>query len=161
GQIRSDLNMKFNPEYNDATYSGNLAMTQFNIGKYSDADSLLGTISFDTKIEGTGLKTDELDAKLSGIVQQFQFNGYDYQNLNVDGSFTKKLFTGKLLINDENINLDFTGLVDFNNDLPVYDFHAKINNANLGRLGFIKDEYLLSTNLAMNMKGDNIDNFIG
>ncbi|MEO6168024.1 MAG: translocation/assembly module TamB domain-containing protein [Chitinophagales bacterium] len=161
GQVSSDINMKFNENYSNASYSGNLAMKQFNAGAYSGVDSLLGTISFDTKIEGTGLVVENLDAKMNGEVQQLQFNGYNYQHLMVDGTFTKKLFTGKVKMNDENLDLDFTGLVDLNQEMPVYNFHAAINNARLNKLQFTDSLYVLSSELDMNMKGDNIDNFIG
>ncbi|MEP7127477.1 MAG: translocation/assembly module TamB domain-containing protein [Chitinophagales bacterium] len=161
GQLSSDLNMKFNENYSSASYSGNIAATQFDIGNYANADSLLGTISFNTKVQGTGLRIDHLDAVMNGEVQQLQFNGYNYQHLIVDGTFTKKLFTGKVKLNDENLNLDFTGLVDFNDVLPVYDFHAAINNARLNNLHITDSAYVVSSQLDMNMRGDNIDNFIG
>lgn len=161
GQVSSDINMKFNENYSNASYSGNLAMKQFNIGTYSGADSLLGTISFDTKIQGSGLVVEDLDATMNGEVQQLQFNGYNYQHLMVDGTFTKKLFTGKVKLNDENLDLDFTGLVDLNQEMPVYNFHAAITNARLNKLRFTDSLYVLSSELDMNMKGDNIDNFIG
>jgi hypothetical protein len=153
--------MKFKNDYRDATYSGNLAMQQFNIGSYSGLDSLLGQITFDAKISGSGLKTDDVDASMTGTIRQFQFNGYNYQNINVDGSFTKKLFTGKLNMSDENLQLSFTGMVDYNGELPVYDFKASVRNARLNVLQFTDQPYTLSSDLDMNMRGDNIDNFIG
>ena len=161
GQISSDLNMKFNEKYENASYSGNLSMRQFDIGTYSGLDSLIGTISFDTKISGSGLVLDKLDAMMNGEVQQFTFNGYNYQHLLVDGSFKKKMFTGKIKLNDENLNLDFTGLVDLSQDIPVYNFHATIEEAKLHQLKFTDSLYILSTQLDLNMRGDNIDNFIG
>ena len=161
GTIKSDLNMKLNENYTNATYSGNLAMAVFNIGRYSGADSLFGTISFDVNVEGRGLKIEDLDTRIKGIVSQFQFHDYNYQNLSVDGLFSKKLFAGTLKVNDNNIALDFVGSVDLNGELPVYNFRANIENANLSKLQFTGKEYVLSTQLDMNMTGDNIDNLIG
>lgn len=161
GQVTSDLNMKFNKNYSNASYSGNLAMKQFNIGHYANADSLLGNISFDASVSGTGIRIDDLDATLNGVVQQLEFNGYNYQHLLVDGTFDKKLFTGQVKMNDENLDLDFKGLVDLNQELPVYDFHATVSNARLNKLKFSDSAYVVSSQLDMNMKGDNIDNFLG
>ena len=161
GQVSTDLNMKFNEKYTNASYSGNLAMNQFDIGNYANADSLLGAISFNAKITGTGLKIADLDASMNGEVQQLQFNGYNYQHLLVDGTFTKRLFTGNVKLHDENLNLDFTGLVDLNQALPVYDFQADITDARLNKLRFTDSAYVVSTHLNMNMKGDNIDNLLG
>ncbi|MBA2408090.1 MAG: translocation/assembly module TamB, partial [Chitinophagales bacterium] len=161
GVLRSDLNMKFNEVPGNATYSGNLAASQFDIGKYSGADSLLGTISFDAKLAGYGLTVTNVDATMEGNVSQLQFNGYNYKNIEVDGNFNKKLFSGKVALKDENVTVDFTGTVDLNNDLPLYNFHANIENANLQQLRFSKKYYKVATELDMNMEGDNIDNFIG
>jgi hypothetical protein len=160
GQLQSDLNMKLD-QADNARYSGSLVMTEFNIGRYSGVDSLLGTISFDAAISGSGLRFDNVDARMTGTVQQLVFNGYNYRNIEVDGSFTQKLFTGKLSMVDENVTLDFLGLVDLNDELPIYNFHADIRNANLDKLQFSEKPYQFSTRVDMNMRGDNIDNFIG
>jgi hypothetical protein len=161
GVLRSDLNMKFNDIAGNATYSGNLAASQFDLGKYTGADSLLGTISFDANLAGYGLTVANINASMEGNVSQFQFNGYNYQNIQVDGNFNKKLFSGKFALKDENVKVDFAGTVDLNQDLPVYNFNADIDNANLQHLRLSKNYYRVSTELEMNMKGDNIDNFIG
>lgn len=161
GQVSTDLNMKFNEKYTNASYSGNLAMNQFDIGNYANADSLMGVISFNAKIAGTGLKIADLDASMNGEVQQLQFNGYNYQHLLVDGTFTKRLFTGNVELHDENLNLDFAGFVDLNQSLPVYNFQAAITGARLNKLQFTDSAYVVSTQLNMNMTGDNIDNLLG
>jgi hypothetical protein len=35
-----------------------------------------------------------MNAKMSGVIRQFQFRGYNYQNAEVNGTFTGKVFTG-------------------------------------------------------------------
>ena len=62
---------------------------------------------------------------------------------------------------DENLHLDFMGMVDLRGTLPIYNFTAEIQNANLNKLQFTDKPYVLSTHLDMNMSGNNIDNFIG
>ncbi|MBA3648457.1 MAG: translocation/assembly module TamB domain-containing protein [Chitinophagales bacterium] len=161
GELTSDVNMKLNTRFDNATYGGHLIARDFNIGAYGGNDSLFGPVSFDALIEGEGLSLENIDAKLNGSISKLTFNNYQYQNILMNGEFQKKYFTGKVLMADSNIHLDFTGSVDLNQALPVFDFKALINNARLNELKLSRENYSLSTQIDINMTGNNIDNFIG
>lgn len=160
GQIHSDLNMKIGENY-AARYSGSLSSSGFNLGKFIGQDSLLGKVSMVSKIHGHGLKENNFRSNILAHIDRFDFNGYPYSDISVDGFFNKKLFTGKLLVRDHAAKLDFQGTVDFNDSLPLFNFYAKLDSAALQKLNFSSEDYLLSTELNIRMKGDRIDDMQG
>jgi len=51
------------------------------------------------------------NATVNGTVDQIDFNQYNYHNASVNGTLDKKLFNGSVKLNDENVKVDFAGLV--------------------------------------------------
>ena len=63
-----------------------------------------------------------MDSKLEGKVNSINVNGYEYQNIEVFGNVSDKVFNGKINVNDQNVKLDFTGLIDYSDELIDFDF---------------------------------------
>jgi hypothetical protein len=160
GQLNSDLQMKIAGN-NMASYSGEVSANKFNIGKFAEVDSLLGIISCNVKLNGSGLRASNVDATIIGQVDSLFFNHYLYKNIRLDGTFDKKLFSGKLLVNDKNVHLSFNGKVDFNNSLPNFNFIAQVDSANLLPLHFAGRNLILSAGMNLNIRGNAIDNLDG
>lgn len=159
GNLKSDLNMKLRGG-DRAIYNGNVSSSGFNLGKLLEND-MLGNIAFNARLSGSGLSLNNVNASVISIVHTFDLNGYAYKNIDVNGAFDKKLFTGKLTANDPNAVFDFQGTVDFNEALPRYNFYAAIEEARLKPLGFTTDDLVFSTNVSLKMSGDNFDNLQG
>lgn len=67
GQMNSDLQMKIGNN-NLASYSGEVSTNKFNIGKFAKAENVLGIISCDVKVNGSGLRASNVDASIIGQV---------------------------------------------------------------------------------------------
>ncbi len=159
GILVTDVNMKF-PDYLPTVYSGSLNTTGFDLGKFLDNDNL-GEISFVGKINGSGLSSKTLNAALDGTIHNLEFNNYTYQDILVKGSLAKKKFNGQLTSDDPNLKAQLDGLIDFSQGLPKFDFNAQIDQADLKKLNFIKDQLEFNGKLVFNFTGDDIDNFLG
>lgn len=153
GMVQTDLNMKLNKGI--PTYSGSVSTSNFDIGKIFKLDSTLGKVSFSTTISGTGFMLKDLNTKLISHIDKFEVLGYPYHNISVNGILDSKIFTGKLLVQDPNIYFDFQGKVDLQDSIPDYDFYAEVNNAKLDKLGFFIRPLTFSSNLNINLKGQN------
>ncbi len=153
GMVQTDLNMKLNKGI--PTYSGSVSTSNFAIGKIFQLDSTLGKISFSTTISGSGFMLKDLNTKLVSQIDKFEVLGYAYHNISVNGILDSKIFNGKLVIDDPNIQFDFQGKVDLQDSIPDYDFYAEIKNANLDKLGLISRPLTFSSNLNINLKGQN------
>lgn len=161
GTATGDLNMKL-PANKPAVYSGSLATQGFRLGEFLD-DRKVGAITFNGKVNGSGFSFNKnLDAKFDGQIRSVQYDGYNYQNITLKGGFKNKLFNGFASANDPNLKVEsLTGSIDFNGDLPVFNFDAKLNRADFKSLGLTKDDYALDGHFIFNFTGDNIDNFLG
>ena len=159
GRLVSDVNMKID-KAGVPSYSGNVKTYDFYLGQLLD-EKLLGRITADVKIKGRGTEIKNLTEKVSGDIKYIDFNDYRYQNVNINGVFEKKYFDGNLKINDRNVQLEFTGGVNLNPALPVFNFNATIRNAKLKALKLTKDSMKVDADFNTNFSGDNLNNIQG
>jgi hypothetical protein len=162
GGLSSDLSVRHDIQKDKEVYKGKLKSSSFDFGKFLGA-GLLGKTTMNVNIDGSGLSLEEITASLNGTVNSIEFNNYTYKNIAVEGDIAKQIFKGKLNVKDDNIDFDFIGNVDFTGKLPKLDFITTLNKADLSALHFVKTDKKtdLSTQLIINVTGDNIDNLIG
>ncbi|NNF01666.1 MAG: translocation/assembly module TamB, partial [Bacteroidia bacterium] len=162
GRVSSDINLKIDDDPSNSKYSGSVKTSEFELGTLTD-NSRLGKVSFDLELVGKGYSLKTVDATADGTIQQIQFNGYNYRNIKVDGNLGSELFTGEIVMNNSDLDLDFNGTIDFSQELPVLDFKAELSNALLQNLNLIDRDSLvsLSTVAELQVIGDKIDNVAG
>ncbi len=159
GRIVTDLNMKMDGN-GYPRYSGLVKAYDFNLGELLDRKDL-GRTTLTANITGSGFNVNSLQERIKGDIRYFDYNGYRYSNINVNGSFINKLFNGLVKVNDRNIKLDFNGSVDLKPKLPIFNFTASIRGANLHKLNFTKDTVQIDADLKTNFTGSNLDNIQG
>ena len=159
GTLVTNLNMKL-PDYGPSVYSGNINTDSFQLGAFLDNDNM-GRISFQGKINGTGLKTGTLTATLDGMINNLEFNGYTYQHIQVNGAVAKKKFNGELVATDPNLDAHLNGLIDFSQQQPKFNFEAEVGKADLTKLHFVTKKVEFTGKFKCNFTGDDIDNFLG
>ncbi len=153
GMVQTDLNMKLNNGI--PKYSGSVTTSNFNLGKIFNLDSTIGKASFTTTVSGSGIMLVDVNTSVVSHIDKLEVLGYPYRNISVNGILNSKVFTGKLLVNDQNIHLDFQGKVDLQDSIPIYNFYAEVANAHLNKLGFTSRDLTLSTNININLIGKN------
>lgn len=159
GRLASDINLKIGKD-NIPRYSGTLKAIDFNIGELFNT-SKLGRTSLTASINGKGFKMNDLQENVKTKIQYLEFNRYRYSNVDLDGTFSRKVFSGLVKVKDSNIDLDFNGKIDLNSEKPVYKFNASIVSANLKKLNFTKDTVRLDLDLVTDFSGNNLDNIEG
>ena len=162
GKLSSDLSLRRDETIKKEVYKGQLKSYNFDFGKFFDIPAL-GKVTANVNIHGSGLTLEEVAAKLDGTINSMELNSYTYKNMEVKGDAARRIFNGELSIKDENIDLDFSGKVDFTQKRPAMDFISHLNKANLVALHFTDSTKAsnLSTNLNVNVTGNTIDNLIG
>ncbi len=161
GNVSSKLKMNHIDQIENATYIGNVVMEQFKLGSFLDQKNI-DQVSLNFDIDGKGFSTKSLNSKASGRISKLWYNHYLYSNIVVNGNFKSPIFNGKVNINDPNLFMDFEGLVDFSKNEKKYDFHTKIDYANLNKLQFVKDSIsVFKGDIKMNISGNSLDNMIG
>lgn len=159
GVVTSDLNMKL-PEGSPPVYSGTLATDYFRLGQFLK-DSSIGAVALKGTVKGRGFQPNDRNTEIDGQILFADYKGYRYQNLQLKGRLDKKLFEGDASIDDPELSLTLNGLINFNDSIPVFDFKANVQNANLQKLKLTKDNIKFAGRARLNLSGDNIDNFLG
>lgn len=160
GAVNADINMKLR-NVNVPTYSGKLSSAGFNLGRFFNNKDL-GNIAFSGQVKGKGFDLDDLNADFNGTVNKLDYSGYTYQNITLNGTFVKNLFSGHLDMNDPNLKIsDLEGSVSLLGDKTEFNFSALLEKANLRQLHYTRENFSLAGNLNLNFAGNNIDDFLG
>jgi len=162
GEANLDAELGNVDDFKNAYYKGSVVFNQFNIGTVSATKSL-GNISADLTFEGRGFDAETVNTELSGNIDSFYFNNYNYQNINVSGVLKYPFFNGDLIINDPNLDMEFSGLIDASKEENHYDFEAIIEFAELNKLKlFTRDSVsVFAGKIKMQMDGTTVNDVRG
>ncbi len=160
GEVVTDIKINLN-EGNKPTYQGAIATRHFNFGKLIN-EPLLGDLSLNGKVKGEGFTLQSLKTNFSGKIDNIYFNKYNYQAINLDGSFEKNNFFGNLSIADSNLNIKYLkGKVVIEKDKATVNITSDIQHANLGAIHAIDKNIRFAGKLDMNFSGSDIDHVQG
>lgn len=161
GDVKSNLTMTDIDNIDNATYVGTIIMDEFDLGTFLERSDV-GKVSLNVDVDGKGFTEQYLDTKFSGDIHKIHYNKYTYSRIVVDGSFKKPFFKGEVYINDPNLFMDFEGSVNFSKKQYYYDFHTKVDYANLNKLNFVKDSVsIFKGDVVMKVSGNSLDNLQG
>lgn len=162
GQINTDLLFQEQGD-NQFHYSGNVATTGFDMGQFFNVNDL-DKASLDIAITGAGTNLKNLDAEAKGQIQSIAYKGFNYENIDLNGTFQNETFIGDIGIANNNLDLIFKGEVNINSKSPVSNFNLTVNKAKLAKLNLFnqKDSTTqISFTSSVNMIGFDIDQFKG
>ncbi len=161
GIIESDLRISDLDNIDNAKYNGNIILEGFDVGAMIN-DKTIGKVSLNLDVDGKGFTQKYLNTTFAGDVFQLKYNGYNYTKILVDGSFKQPIFKGKFYINDPNLFMDFNGILDLSKRENIYDFHTKIDYANLVKLNFVNDSIsVFKGDIIVKATGNSFDNLKG
>ncbi|MCX6256917.1 MAG: translocation/assembly module TamB [Bacteroidia bacterium] len=162
GVITSDLAMQKDSTGKKILYTGKLGITNFDLGELLE-NKLLGKFTMNADIKASQDKLNNFTANLNGKIDDAGFNNCDIHNVEIKGDLAGKRFSGFIYVKDRNLDLDFSGGLDFTDSVPKMNFTALVSHANLKRLNLYNGEggSDLSFLLKAVFSGDNIDNLNG
>jgi TamB, inner membrane protein subunit of TAM complex len=161
GNLKTDLQMSNIDNIDNAKYMGNISMINFDIGTFLNRKDV-GKVTLTMDVDGKGFTQKYLKTNFSGKINNIFYNGYDYNNVVVNGNFKKPIFSGKIIVRDPNLSMDFDGIVDLSQKSNRYIFDTNIDFVDLKKLNFIKDSVSkFIGNIKMNVVGSSIDDFQG
>ena len=159
GTLTTDINLKLNDDLNDGRYSGDIKSESFDLGKFLNINTL-GKIAVNAQLKGHGFNKKEVNIDIKGDLDKIEFNNYTYHVTKVEGNLTPNNFKGLAIIKDENVDLDFDGIVDFTGEIPKLNFNADVRHANLMALNLDSSDHF-SAKMTLDLVGFDIDNFSG
>ena len=145
------------------SYNGKVATTDFQLGSLFQEDKL-GSLTFNGNVDGNFNRAKKtLYGHFMGDISAFEVNRYLYHNISLNGTLDNKMFDGVLSVNDPNLNLNFSGKVDLNPEIPNFDFKLDLQKALPGKLNLSKNfpASEMSFDMLANFTGNKLDNLEG
>ncbi len=160
GVISPNLHTVFNDDYTSASYDGSIGLEKFQLGEIL-GDTAVGAVSLQASIAGAGMSAENLTADIKAEIKEAAYNKYTYQNIMVEGSLDRKMITATANVNDENLKLHFTGVIDLSDSVPSFSFDAALDTTNIGALRFTSGNFFIGADIAGNFSARSLDNFSG
>ncbi|MEG2177520.1 MAG: hypothetical protein RRY15_01400, partial [Bacteroidales bacterium] len=142
---------------------GKIKTQEFQLGEILQIKDWLGKVDADLTIDASGKYYNSLNYLLNGTIQQMDFKQTQLQNIAVNCEARTNYFFGKLAVNDEKLQFQFDGLLDFERAIPLLHYDLNIETLNLTALDIIKDSvpFTLSTHIYADHIGAKLDSMFG
>ena len=162
GYLEGNLAMQNINNIDNASYQGNIKLDAFDLGTLL-SEKQIGKATLDLDVDGKGFTQKLLNTAIKGEIDKFYYNGYNYQNITVDGSMKMPYYKGYFNSNDPNLKMDFDGTIDLSFKAKKYDFKAQIDYADLHILNFYKTDSISIFKGTIDFKadGNSIDDIAG
>ena len=126
-------------------------------------DPLFGQIATHIELEGQLPENNDVTISADGIVNQFEYKGYRYQNIKIDGLYSKNDIHGTASIDDPNVMLNVEGQVEKKGKqnevlLTVIMDHFSPKNINLTDKW---DDALFSGTVTANFSASSVNDAVG
>ncbi len=149
--------------FGDVDFTGQVATRDFQLGKLLNIKDM-GDVSLNLSVDGhTAGKDHPLHGDIKARVDAFTFRDYTYKNLELDGRYSSRGFEGEMGIDDENVSVDFSGLVDFAQAIPQFRFTLNSHRLRFDRLNLIPS--LVNSDLrfstTIDLEGSGLDQMDG
>lgn len=169
GDIRMDNGIMFIQNEKHGSYffekssasSYDVKVEHFNLGALVN-DKNLGIVDGIFFLEGEALSISDIHfSSIEGNVNRFDYMDYPYQGISIlEGKLEDNIFNGKIDIEDDNLEMTYEGMIDFQGE-PHLEFTINLRNAVLDKLHLSEINAELSSFIKIDLRGKNPNNFRG
>lgn len=169
GNIRMDNGIMFTENSANGSYffekSGaseyDVKIEHFNLGDLL-ASPEIGEIDGTFFLSGEAFSTSDIHFNaIEGKVNTFEYLDYPYSNITiVEGTLIDEVFTGKIDVKDDNLDMAYDGTISFKDELHLL-FTVDIEEALLEKLNLTDKDIKMSSVFNIDLKGKNPNDFRG
>lgn len=141
---------------NTPNFSGTAEVTALQLNKILE-NQQLGTVSLTANVSGNGNSLNTLNASLKTDFQKFDFNGYDFSALKLNGKIKNSIGELKANFKDKNLNLNAVASIELDTISSKLDVTASIIGADLYKLGVTKKSIKTKFDLHTIFEGNSED----
>ena len=160
GQLACDLAFHIS-DNQSTTYIGKVQTKNFELGNFLEDPENYQQLDFDGSVNGKGLELKYASSNMDAVVKRIGFRNYDYRNIKLRGHIQKQYFNGEVSANDTNFVVNLDGEFDLSQEKNYFDVQGSVKRANLLELGFLKDSITFSTDLNVQLSGNDVDELTG
>lgn len=155
--------VKVNMTLTDQHYfKGDINTSGLNLKRLLD-NPQFGQIATQIALNGELPKDGKFILNADGVVSNFHYNGYLYQNIQLNGQYNKEGFHGKASINDPNIGLDVEGHAEQKGRTKNVLMTAVLDHFSPKHVNLTDkwDEAVFSGNLSAEFVASNLNDAVG
>ena len=134
GSVDMNGNMNLDSTSASRGFTGNLAVNEFDLGALLMQPQTIGKLDLQASVNSQGLTKEEMNSTVEANVKRFEYQGYRYENFRVNGKVKNDLFQGWASLKDPNLDFNLKGDINFQKDVPHYDFTFNLLNADFKAL---------------------------
>ena len=158
GTVRTDI--KFSSDQDKGlNYSGRLRAEKFDLDVLTGNPDF-GDIDFNFDVVGQRNQNQNFpNVKLLGKISNFDFRGYNYDEMTIDGLYKNGGFDGQFLLDDENALVSLLGSFNFTKTIPEFNFKASVDRFRPYPLHISKrdEDAIFSVDVVADFTGNSID----
>jgi len=147
-------------------YDFALGLNDLDLGYLAKMDTVMGKMTLHATAKGSGLDLNNFDK--NKLLSQFDANivsanvyGYDYQNLNTNGTIDKGTVHATTAILDSNIQFSMQTVANILPQYPSIQLTASLDTLNLHKLHFVQDKMILKGKFSADFANTDPDNLNG
>lgn len=169
GNIRMDNGIMFTENLANGSYlfekSGaseyDVKIENFNLGGLL-ASKEIGMIDGTFFLSGEAFTTSDIHFNaIEGNVNTFEYLDYPYSHITiVEGALIDEVFTGKIDVKDDNLDMAYDGTISFKDELHLL-FTVDIEQALLEKLHLTEKDIKMSSIFDIDLRGKNPNDFRG
>ncbi|WP_445457793.1 translocation/assembly module TamB domain-containing protein [Flavobacterium sp. HNIBRBA15423] len=145
---------------NNEKYNVLASLDQFNIGKLIQNKDL-GAVSLNTSIKGISLDPKKADAKVEMKILSANYNQYNYNNIDLNGTIKNGNFTLLSQATDPNLTFNLNTSGNFNDKTPKAKLNLNIELIDLNKLNLYASALKLKGDINADFNALDIDNLNG
>ena len=161
GTVDLDMRLDTKLGIQEAKYSGEISLNQFDLYKWTDNPNFGLTTLSGRVLDGKGLSINNVDSDIEANLESFMFKGYNYNSIGLEGELTQNKFVGSVLAQDPNLDFSFDGEVSRVDDVFKSDFKADIEKIDLMALNLSPDIRDITGKIDLKLSGTSISDFEG
>lgn len=160
GTIHTDVLLGKDFDKNRFTCKGKVSTTNLKSALLLPGNKIPDNITFNLNVNLEKQSQQPITGRLDGTIRKFDFKGYRYENLSLNGDFKGKSFDGSVILDDPNGYARLNGKIDMSTPKQMsINILADIQNLRLGQLKlmprFANSELALRLNA--DFTGDSFD----
>lgn len=164
GSLHSNITLHHDTLSHALDFNGSLYSERFNLHSLLGESSPFGSLALNVTLDGEKLLKKAPEGKVEGEISYFDYKGYTYEHILLNGFFANNRYQGKLGINDPNGALDINGLAIINQEQSIFDLEVNARELDLEALQMLPKKFKghkLSFDLDAEFTGNSLDNSEG
>ena len=138
-----------------------VTVNNLDLGILAEDREQFQKVSLDGNVTLKGNTRENILIGLDATIDKVGFRNYTYTNINTDATYGLNLFKGNLDIDDPNLKMQATGLLNLNESVDSVRMQIDLDTAFLQAINLTDKLNFLSGHLNIDTKGINIDDIQG